>query len=175
MVEHAQRHELNTNDNQVEDLDAFLYLEHVEHIADPEFQSPPPLLPCMETYSSASALLSDYTAELWEYDTQGCLEMNIQNNPYYPFATCEEFKYIQYAIKKKGMQMCYYNQVKEEYTEVDYPSFINGNGVYKVVGSMPDDQAFGEWKLHTLKNMRCHDNHECPLKYWSREIIKSMR
>jgi hypothetical protein len=40
---------------------------------------------------------------------------------------------------------------------------------------MPDDHALAEWKLHTLEDMRWNDNHQCPIKYWSRDIIKSMR
>jgi hypothetical protein len=40
---------------------------------------------------------------------------------------------------------------------------------------MPDDQALGEWELHTLKDMRWNDNHKCPTKYWSGDIIESMR
>ena len=40
---------------------------------------------------------------------------------------------------------------------------------------MPDDLALGEWELHTLKAMKWNDNHQCPIKYWSRDIIHRMR
>jgi len=33
----------------------------------------------------------------------------------------------------------------------------------------------GEWKLQTLKAVRSNDKHQRPIKYWSRDIIKSMR
>jgi hypothetical protein len=40
---------------------------------------------------------------------------------------------------------------------------------------MPDNLALGEWELHTLKDMKWNDNHQRPIKYWSPDIIKSMR
>jgi hypothetical protein len=65
--------------------------------------------------------------------------------------------------------------LKEESSALRFPSFKNGDSVQKLVASMPDDQALGEWELHTLEDMRWNDNHQWPNKYWSRDIIKSMR
>jgi len=44
----------------------------------------------MEINPSTSAPLIDYIAAAWERDTQGCLQMNLKNNPYYPSAMREE-------------------------------------------------------------------------------------
>jgi hypothetical protein len=88
-IEPTLLREFNGNKDSVNDLHAFPYLEHVEHIADSDSQPPPPTLPRTVTNSGASAPLSDYIAEQWERNTQGFLETNLQNNPYYLYATLE--------------------------------------------------------------------------------------
>jgi len=156
-------------------LDTFPYLEHVEYIAESESQPPPPPLPETEIYPSTGAPLIDYIAESWERDAHGLLGTNLRNNGYYPFATCEEYKYMQCGIKKTGMKMYYDNMPKDEKTALRFNSFKNRDYVSKHVAMMPDDLTLGEWELHTLEDMRWNDNHQCPIKYWSRDIIKSMR
>jgi hypothetical protein len=72
------------------------------------------------------------------------------------------------------MKTHYDNVLKEENPAPHFPSFQNRDGVQKLVASMPDYQALREWELHTLKDIKWNVNHQCPIKYWSRDIIKSM-
>jgi hypothetical protein len=156
-------------------MDAFPYLKHVENIEDSESQQPPPPRLRTETYPGAGFPLIDHIAAPGERDTQGLLETNLQNNPYYLFATGQEYKYIQCGIKKTGMMTYYDNMLKEENTALRSPKIKNGDGIQKLVGTMPEDQGLGEWELHTLEDMRWHNNHQWPIKYCSQDVFKSRR
>jgi len=142
----------------------FPYLENIENIAASQCQPPPPPLPQTETVPGAGTALSEFLAEPCKCDAQGCLQTNLQNNSYCPFATREEYKYIQRGLNKKGMNTWYDNVLKEEHTALHFASFKHGDRVHKRVPSMLDDQAVGEWELHTLEDMRWNDNHQRSIK-----------
>jgi len=95
-------------------LYSFPYLKQVENIADLEYQQPPPRLLRTRTHPAAGASLTNYIADPRACDTQGCLETNLQNSPYYPFVTCKEYNHVQCGIEKKGMKMYYDNTLREE-------------------------------------------------------------
>jgi hypothetical protein len=128
-VEPTQHDEFNADKYSVKDFDGIPNLQHPEHVADLESQPAPPPLPGTETNPGASSPQSNYIAEPWERDTQGCLQTNLQNNSYYGFEMCVEYKYTQCGIKKKGMKMYYDNIVKEQNTAQHFPSFNNGDRV----------------------------------------------
>jgi len=156
-------------------LDVFPYLKQVENIAYWDSQPPQPPLPWTDIYPGSGAPLTHYITERWARDGQSCLETNLQNNPYYLFATCEEYKYIQCGINKNGMKTYYDNMLNEQNTALRFPSFNNGDYVQKFIATMWDDQALRELELVTLEDMRSNDNHQRPIKYWSRDIIKIMQ
>jgi len=91
--------------------------------------------------------------------------MNLQYTPYYPFEMCKKYKSIQCGIKKKSMKTYYDIVLKVENIALHFPSFNKWDGVQKLMASMPDDQALGEWELYTFKDMRWNDNHQHPIKY----------
>jgi hypothetical protein len=135
----------------------------------------PPSLPWTETYSSTGTLLSNYITKLLECGAQGCVETYQQDNPYYPFAAHEEYKCSECEIKKKCMKMNYNNVLKKEHTALHFRSFKNGDGIQKLLARTPDAQARKEWERHTLEDMKSIDNHQHPITYCSRDIIRSLR
>jgi len=80
--------------------------------------------------------------------------MKLQNYPHCHIATREEYKYIQCGIKKQGMKTYYDILLMEPNSIFRFRRFKNGDGVQKLVVSLPDDQALGEWEQHTPEDMR---------------------
>jgi len=144
LIEPAQHREFIANTDSDKHLDAFPYLEHFQNIADLKSQPLPPRLPRTETYPSAGTPLSDYIAEPWERHAEGCFVMNLEKHPYYPFGTCEEYKYIHCRIEEKGMKTCYDTVLKEQNTALRFLSFKNCDRVQKLMASTPDDQNLRE-------------------------------
>jgi hypothetical protein len=70
----------------------------------------------------SNLLLRDYVAELSEYNSQGCYQTNLQNNPFNPFETLEGDKPIQSGIMREGMKRYYDNLLKTENATVCFPS-----------------------------------------------------
>jgi len=100
--------------------------------------------------------------------------MILQNNPYCPLATGEEYKDILWRIKKKGMKTYYDTVLNTEHSALYFPRFKNRDAVQKLAASMPDDQARRECKVITLEDMKCIVNDQPPITYCSRDIIKGM-
>jgi hypothetical protein len=71
------------------------------------------------------------------------------------------------------MQTYYDNELKGANLALHFRSFENWDGVQMLVANMPDDEADGEWKVHTLKEMRLNDTNQHLVKYWSQDIINS--
>ena len=70
----------------------------------------------------------------------------------------------------------YYDIVlKEANSALRFPNFKIGDVVQKLMARMPDNQALEVWELQTINDMRCNDNHQSPIKYWNRDIIKFIR
>jgi hypothetical protein len=64
------------------------------------------------------------------------------------------YKYMQCGMTKNGMKTCYKIVLKEEHTALPCTRFRNGDGIKRLMVSMRDDQAQGEWELHTLEGIR---------------------
>ena len=73
------------------------------------------------------------------------------------------------------MKTKYDNLLNEANTALRFRKFKTENNVQKLVASIPDDQARGEWELHTLEDMRWNEHHQRSINYWSRDMIKRIR
>jgi hypothetical protein len=105
----------------IQNLDAVLYINLVESIADSTSHSLPLSLPPLAIYPGCGALLIDYIVEPLTRNSQGCHETNLSINSYYTFATFQEYKYALCGINKTGMKTYYDNILKEEYSDQGFP------------------------------------------------------
>jgi transposase len=129
-------------------------LQHLEKITDVQFQPLPSPLGETAILPGTNAPLRDYITEPWEDVAQGYLQTNLQTHLYCPYVTSEVYQYIQCAIKKRVIKMYDTNILKKEHTTLRFPIFNSGDGVQKLMASMPDSKAHGEWEEHTLNNWR---------------------
>jgi hypothetical protein len=165
--------EFNTNNYHVTVQSAYPSREHLEFLMETQ---PEPILEArIEIFPNAGAPLVGYQPQPWECDEDGNLEENLMNDPYFPFTTREEYKFVKRGIKKKGMKTYYDNVLKEENTGLRFPSFRNGGGIQRLVASIRDGKGLGKWGFHTLPDMRWKNDHPEPITYWSRDIIQCSR
>ena len=172
-VEPTQRHQFNANKDSVEDLDGFPYLKHIESITDSEAKSPPPL-PQREIYPGVDSPLIDYIAEPREHDTQGCLQTNLQNNPTTHLRRMESTNISSVESRRRAsirtMTTCWRKKTPLWVSQASKTGMASRS--FWLACQMIRPARSGNF---TLSRMRWNDNHQRPINYWSRDIIKSMR
>jgi hypothetical protein len=55
------------------------------------------------------------------------------------------------------MKTYYGNVLEQQNTPLRFLGFNNSDSVQKIVATVPDNQALGEWELHTLNDMTWND------------------